>query len=110
MLGAMTTLTVPILSANVIIAGGMGSPDVFAGTTGMGLTLLDSTTQTVNPGAPFFNATYTEWVYSDTSGTVSPSADGGSAYAGLCRNCLDFFIELTNAGPGIVERISTSNF
>jgi hypothetical protein len=106
LLGTITSLTVPTLSATIIIAGATGSPDVFGAGTGTGLTLLASTTQTVNPGAPYFDATYTEWVYSDTSGTVS--ASGGSA--GLCQNCLDFFIELADAGPGIVERISTSNF
>jgi hypothetical protein len=101
---------VPTLSADIIISGGTGSPDVFGPATSTGLTLLASTTQTVNPGSPFFNATYTEYVYSDTSGTVAPSPQGGSTYAGLCRNCLDFFIEVTNAGPGIIERISASNF
>ncbi len=107
LLGTITSLTVPTLSANIIIAGGSGSPDVFGATTGDGLTLLASTTQTINPvPGTSFNATYTEWVYSDTGGTVS--ASGGSA--GLCQNCLDFFIEVSNAGPGVEERISTASF
>jgi hypothetical protein len=107
LLGAITSLTVPMLSANIIIAGGSGSPDAFGAGTGDGLTLLASTTQTIQPiPGSSFDATYTEWVYSDTSGTVS--ASGGSA--GLCQDCLDFFIEVSNAGPGVEERISTASF
>jgi PEP-CTERM motif len=107
LLGAITSLTVPMLSANIIIAGGSGSPDVFGAGTGTGLTLLASTNQTIQPvPGTSFNATYTEWVYSDTSGTVS--ASGGSA--GLCQNCLDFFIEVSNAGPGVEEHITTASF
>ena len=66
-----------------------------------GLTLLASTpVQTVNPvpGASF-DANYTEYVYRDT---------GGVAGAGLCTGCLDFFIVVTNAGPGIIEHVTTS--
>ena len=107
LLGAITSLTVPTLSASIITAGGSGSADVFGAGTGAGLTLLASTTQTIQPIAgTSFDATYTEWVYSDTSGTVS--ASGGSA--GLCQNCLDFFIEVSNSGPGVEERISTQSF
>jgi PEP-CTERM motif len=95
-----------MLSANIIIAGGSGSPDTFGAGTGTGLTLLASTTQTIQPTGTSFDATYTEWVYRDTTGTVS--ASGGSA--GLCQNCLDFFIEVSNAGPGVAERISTASF
>ena len=107
LLGTITSLTVPTLSANIIIAGGSGSPDVFGAGTGTGLTQLASTTQTIQPvPGTSFDATYTEWVYRDTSGTVS--ASGGSA--GLCQNCLDFFIEVSNAGPGVEEHITTADF
>jgi hypothetical protein len=107
LLGTIASLTVPTLSANIIIAGGSGSADVFGAGTGTGLTQLASTTQTIQPvPGTSFDATYTEWVYRDTSGTVSASGGG----AGLCQNCLDFFIEVSNAGPGVEERISTASF
>jgi hypothetical protein len=92
--------TLPSTFANILTPGAAPvAPDLF--TNMGGLTILAATgPQNVNPSPSTgsFNATYQETVVSDNSGT------------GICLGCLDFFIELTNAGPGIIERITTARF
>lgn len=92
--------TAPSSFANILTPGGAPvAPDLFTNTAG--LTLLAATTpQNVNPSPSngSFNATYQESVVMDNSGT------------GLCMGCLDFFIEVANAGPGIFERVTTAKF
>jgi hypothetical protein len=88
------------LSANLITAGQTVSPDVFTtAASSPGYTLLASTgSQTVNPSpGASFDATYTEYVYEDASNI-------------FCSDCLDFFLAVSNAGPGTLERISTADF
>jgi len=88
---------VPSLSATIIMPGQISSPDVFSSAPLAGEYTFQATTgaQTVDPiPGTSFNATYTEWVYADTRNV-------------FCAGCLDFFINLSNAGPGILERIST---
>jgi hypothetical protein len=92
--------SLPSLSATTLVAGQTASPDVFTAAPLAGEYTLQGTTGTQNvdpiPGTSF-NATYTEWVYADTLNV-------------FCAGCLDFFIDLSNAGPGILERISTGGF
>ncbi len=66
--------------------------------TNAGFTFLNATGGTINPvPGTSFNATYLEDV----------ATGGGNPY---CANCLTFLILVSNAGPGIVERVSTSSF
>lgn len=96
-------MAVPSLFGSLLTPGSVAAPDVF--TNGSGLT-FDATTgaETVDPvPGGSFDATYTEWVY-----TVSSLSGTGLGANGLCSGCLDFFIELSNAGPGVIEHITTS--
>lgn len=53
-------------------------------------------TGTINPlPGSSFDASYTKWVYLDNT---------------MCLSCLDFLIQFSNAGPGLVERLTTSAF
>jgi hypothetical protein len=90
----------PSLSATNLTPGQSGAPDIFSTAPTAGeYTLLGTTgMQNVNPlPGTSFNASYTEWVYADTKNV-------------FCAGCLDFFINLSNAGPGILERISSGVF
>jgi hypothetical protein len=105
LVGAITSLTVPSLSATTLLnPGATLSPDVFSGTSAYtGLTFVASTgQQTIT--TPTFTANYTEWVYRWT--TPSASSPGPA----LCFGCLDFFIELTNVSGDAVQSISTGSF
>jgi hypothetical protein len=90
----------PSLSANNLLPGQTVSPDVFTtAANSAGYTFVASTgLQNVNPlPGTSFNASYTEYVYRDANNV-------------FCNTCLDFLISLSNAGPGIIERISTADF
>lgn len=88
-------ITLPSAFASAITAGQTAAPDVFTTT---GFSLVASTSGTINPvPGTSFNASYTEVV----------ATGGGNIY---CASCLSFVIRVSNAGPGIVERISTSAF
>jgi len=94
---ALLTCAVGFISsaaASTIGPGTTAPPDTFSSIAG--LTLVTSTTGTINPvPGTSFNANYTEWVYRDNS---------------MCANCLDFLIQFSNSGPGIAERLTTSSF
>jgi hypothetical protein len=90
----------PSLSASIIAPGQSAAPDLFTTpASSSGYTLLASTgLQNVDPVAgSSFDASYTEYVYMDANNLS-------------CPTCLDFLFSVSNAGPGIIERLSTANF
>jgi hypothetical protein len=90
----------PALSALTIGPGQSAGPDVFTtAANSAGYTLLDSTgIQNVTPFAGrSFDATYDEFVYRDTNNI-------------FCSTCLDFLLVVSNAGPGVIDRIATGDF
>ena len=93
--------TLPSLSASIIGPGAIASPDVFTTTDANFVTLAGTGNVNVNPApGTSFNATYQEYVVRDSSNTL----------CGVPGQCLSFIIYVSNAGPGVVERVSTSNF
>lgn len=92
--------TPPCSLANILTQGALSAgPDLFTNTANF--TIVAATgPQDINPSPATgsFNATYRETVVRDNSGT------------GLCLGCLDFLIEVVNAGPGIFERVTTASF
>ncbi len=91
-------LTVSTASATMIAPGATALPDAFT-TVSSTLTQLAATgTININPiPGTSFSANYTETVYRDTANVY-------------CSTCLDFIITVSNAGPGVFERVSTSLF
>jgi len=88
------------LSASIITPGQSAAPDVFTtSASSSGYTLLASTgLQNVDPvTGSSFDASYTEYVYRDANNLS-------------CPTCLDFLFSVSNAGPGIIERLSTADF
>lgn len=88
-------LTVSSSFASVIVAGQTSAPDVF---TTNAMSIIAGASYNVNPTpGTSFNATYNTYVARDPNNV-------------FCANCLDFLIQVSNAGPGIIERVSTSAF
>ena len=95
-----SAMTLPTMYGNIVTPGNTVSPDTF---NQSGLTLINTISGTISPGT--FVATYTENVY-----RVTGPLTAGPTQNGLCLNCLDFEISVTNAGPDGVERVTASNF